>query len=54
MLRDFNVNHIDLLKIDVEGFEEKVLRGSVAPTGENRQVALELKTLRPRGESRGC
>eukprot|EP00946_MAST-07B_sp_MAST-7B-sp1_P001737 g1737.t1 len=44
VVRDFNVNHIDLLKIDVEGFEEKVLSGISSSDWEKiRQVALEVE-----------
>lgn len=40
MLDDFNFQEVDLIKIDVEGFEERVLRGAEATIRNNKPLLI--------------
>nr|WP_311732983.1 FkbM family methyltransferase [Sulfurisphaera ohwakuensis] len=41
-LDSFNIRNVDLLKIDVEGFEKEVLLGSEVTLGNTRSVIIEV------------
>jgi len=44
LLKDRNLSKVDLLKIDVEGFEEKVLRGAHGILSISKYLILEIIT----------
>src|SRR5262249_17670140 len=47
VLADQNVDHVDLIKIDVEGFELEVLRGLGERMAQVRNIILEVLPVTP-------